>query len=169
MERRTVESIVRALNDAGVRYLIVGGLAVVAHGYVRLTVDVDLILDFREENLRRGVVALKGLGYCPRAPVAFEEFIDPANRSRWIVEKGLTVFSLFSSKEPKTEVDLFVEPPFDFDKAHAAASRQDVASGLIATFVGFDDLIALKKKAGRPQDLEDIARLEIARGKSTHE
>lgn len=45
MERRSVEAIVRALNDAGVRYLIAGGVAVVAHGYVRFTADLDVILD----------------------------------------------------------------------------------------------------------------------------
>jgi hypothetical protein len=112
------------LNEAGVRYLIVGGLAVIAHGYVRLTVDVDLILDLREENLRRAVAALEGLGYTPRAPVPFDQFIDPANRSSWIAERGLTVFSLFSSRHVATEVDLFVEAPLDFDMAYAAAARQ---------------------------------------------
>jgi hypothetical protein len=169
MERRSVEAIVRALNDAGVRYLVVGGLAVIAHGYLRLTVDVDLILDLREENLRRAVTALQNIGYCPRAPVPFEQFVDPSNRSRWIAEKGLTVFSLFSSRHPKTEVDLFVDAPFDFDRAYAAAMRQEVAPGLVATFASYDDLVFLKRTAGRSQDMEDIRRMQIAREKPTYE
>ena len=169
MERRSVEAIVRALNDAGARYLIVGGLAVIAHGYMRLTVDVDLILDLREENLLHSVAALQSLGYCPRAPVPFEEFVDPSNRSLWMAEKGLTVFSLFSPKHPKTEVDLFVDAPFEFERAYAAAVRQEVAPGLIATFVSFDDLVFLKKIAGRSQDIEDIRRLRIVRENPTHE
>jgi len=45
MTIRSLETIVRALDGARVRYLIVGGLAVVAHGYVRFTADVDLVLD----------------------------------------------------------------------------------------------------------------------------
>ena len=45
MERRSVEAIVEGLNRAQVRYLIVGGLAVVAHGFVRFTADIDLVLD----------------------------------------------------------------------------------------------------------------------------
>ena len=44
MEVRSVEAILRALNAAEVEYLIVGGLAVNAHGFVRLTRDVDLVL-----------------------------------------------------------------------------------------------------------------------------
>jgi len=47
--KRSVEAIVDALNAAGVRYLIAGGLAVVAHGYVRFTADVDLILDLEPD------------------------------------------------------------------------------------------------------------------------
>ena len=42
---RSLEVIFLALNNAGVRYLVAGGLAVVAHGFVRFTNDVDLIVD----------------------------------------------------------------------------------------------------------------------------
>ena len=168
VEKRSVEAIIRTLNEAGVRYLIVGGLAVVAHGYLRFTVDVDLFLDFREDNLRRAVAALQSLDYRPRAPVDFEEFIDPSNRSRWIAEEGLTVFSLFSSTQPETEVNLIVEPPFEIDRAYAAAARMELAPTLVATFVGFDDLVFLKRKAGRPLDIDDINQLQIARDKPTH-
>ena len=43
MEKRSVEAVVRGFNEAQVRYLIAGGVAVVAHGYVRFTADLDLI------------------------------------------------------------------------------------------------------------------------------
>ena len=113
MQKRSVEEIVKALNDASVRYLIAGGLAVVAHGHLRFTADLDLILDLDEDNARRALSALSGLGYRPRAPVALEEFANPKTRSRWIREKGLTVFSLCSPQHSTTEIDLFVESPFD--------------------------------------------------------
>ncbi len=45
MTSSSVQAIIQALNEAGVRYLVVGGLAVVAHGHVRFTADVDLVLD----------------------------------------------------------------------------------------------------------------------------
>lgn len=160
MERRSIEAIVKALNEAHVRYLVVGGLAVVAHGFVRFTADVDLVLEPGAEPMRRAVAALSNMGYRPRAPVEFMEFADAEARARWAREKGLTVFSAFSPQHPATEVDLFVEMPFDFEATYGRAERKEVAPGLEATFVGLADLIAMKRSAGRPQDLQDVESLE---------
>lgn len=66
MDRGSVESIVKALNEHSVRYLIADGLAVIAHGYVRFTAVVDIILDLDESNARRALEALSRLGYRPR-------------------------------------------------------------------------------------------------------
>ena len=60
-----VRTILRALNDANVRYLIVGGLAVVAHGYVRFTQDIDLVVQLERENVLRAMNALTAIGYRP--------------------------------------------------------------------------------------------------------
>lgn len=159
MQRKSVSALIQALTAADVRYLLVGGLAVVAHGYVRFTADVDVVLDFQDNNVRRASAALAGLGYRPRAPVTLEDFIDPANRAAWVRDKGLTVFSLYSAEHPATEVDLFVEAPFNFDEAYARAVRMELAPEVVATFVGLDDLLALKRRAGRAQDALDIAQL----------
>jgi len=160
MERHSLEAIVRALDTAGVRYLIAGGLAVVAHGFVRFTADVDLVLDPEPRALRLAIGALEGLGYRPRAPVRFEEFADSGTRARWIREKDLQVFSVFSPVHPATEIDLFVEAPFDFGATYARARRFEVAAGLKATFVGLADLIEMKRRAGRTQDLQDVEALQ---------
>lgn len=159
MERHSVDAIVGALNAANVRYLVAGGLAVVAHGYVRFTADIDLIVDLEPANVARAVTALEGLGYRPRAPVAFAEFADPRKRAAWVRDKNLTVFSLHSPRHALTEVDLFVEPPLDFETAYGRALRTEVAPGVSATFVGIQDLRRLKQRAGRPQDLLDIEKL----------
>jgi hypothetical protein len=159
VQRNSVSALIQALNAAEVRYLLVGGLAVVAHGYVRFTADVDVVLDLEENNVRRASSALAGLGYRPRAPVALEEFLDPAKRAAWVRDKGLTVFSLYSPEHLATEVDVFVEAPFDFDQAYARAVRMEMAAGVLATFVGLDDLLALKQRAGRSQDVLDIQHL----------
>lgn len=160
MERRSVEAIVRSLNDANVRYLVVGGLAVVAHGHARFTGDVDLVLDLDPDNVLRAVEALAALDYRPRAPVPIREFADPARRDDWVATKGLTVFSLSSPAHSATEVDLFVAAPFDFDVVYRRAARFEVAPAVSATFVSRADLIGMKRLAGRPVDLDDARILE---------
>lgn len=62
MEVRSVEAIVRALNSVDVQYLIVGGLAVNAHGYEGLTQHVDLVIRLSAHNIVRGLRALGDIG-----------------------------------------------------------------------------------------------------------
>lgn len=159
MERHSVDAIVKALNTTNVRYLVAGGLAVVAHGYVRFTSDVDLIIDLEPANVTRAVTALESLGYRPRAPVAFGDFADPQKRTQWVRDKNMTVFSVYSPQHPLTEIDLFIEPPLDFEAAYHSAVRREVAPGVAATFIGVRDLRRLKQRAGRPQDLLDLEQL----------
>lgn len=163
MTSSSVQTIIQALNEAGVRYLVVGGLAVVAHGHVRFTADVDLVLDFNEQNLGRAMEVFAGLGFQPRAPVPLEHFADAEIRQGWIRDKGLTVFSLFSDDHPLTEVDLFVADPLGFEEAYARRATLAVAPEVEASFVAVEDLIRLKRSAGRPQDLVDAEALEQLR------
>ena len=150
------------------QYLIAEGLAVVAHGYVRFTADVDFLLAMDSENLTAAVKVFQDLNYRPRAPVDFDQFISPARRRQWIDEKRLTVFSLFSPDHPATEIDLFVEPPLVFCRCLFQAVQMEASPGIKATFCSLDDLIDMKKKAGRPLDLEDIAQLR-KRTERSHE
>jgi hypothetical protein len=160
---RSLDAVIGALNDAGVRYLIAGGLAVVAHGYVRFTADVDLMLDLGSDNAQRALSALESLGYRPRVPVALADFLDPATRASWVHEKHMTVFSLHSPQHPATEIDLFIDNPLDFDRAYANRVALDLGSGVRAAFVGLDDLLEMKRRAGRAVDAIDITHLEAIR------
>ena len=141
MERRSLDALARALESANARYLIVGGMAVVAHGYVRLTVDLDIVLDPEPAALARALEALSNLGYRPRAPVPIEAFADAEHRKRWASETGLAVFSLFSPEHNRTELDLFLECPFDFEQAFANAFLGRMESGTPLTFVSKADQI----------------------------
>jgi len=169
MKLRAVEAIFKALNDEHVRYLVAGGLAVVAHGYLRFTADIDLILDMDQGNLRRAIAVFDSLGYRPRAPVPLKDFSDPHNRESWIREKGLKVFSLWSPAHPATEIDIFVDLPIQFEEAYARSARFEVRKDIEATVIGLDDLIALKKKAGRKKDLDDIEHLRAFREDNGHD
>jgi hypothetical protein len=125
--------------------------------------DLDLILSVEPANLARAVEAIKSLGYLPRVPVAFEEFQNADSRRRWAAEKQMKVFSLFSDSHRKTSIDLFLEPPIEFDSAFSRSIEIEVAPSLPARFCGFDDLIDLKRQAGRPLDLDDIEKLRKLR------
>lgn len=163
MKLKTVGALFKALKDENVRYLVAGGLAVVAHGYLRFTADIDLFLDMDRKNLNAAIGVFKAFGYRPRAPVEIEEFGDPEKREQWVREKGLTVFSLWSPDHTATEIDLFIEEMIVFEEAYRRCMQFIVTEGVEATIIGLDDLITLKKRAGRPQDLHDIEKLNTIR------
>lgn len=158
------EQVLAALNAERVRYLVVGGVAVVLHGHLRTTADLDLVLSLVPDNVRRALAALGRLGFRPRAPVRVEDFADPAARADWADQKGMTVFSLWSSQVHGIEVDLFVREPFDFEQAFGRSVRValDTTS---ATVASLEDLLAMKRAAGRPLDLADAAALEAIAAK----
>ena len=154
------EEIFQELNEQNVRYVVVGGLAVVLHGHLRTTADIDLVLALDQTNVLAAVKALKTLGYRPRPPVPFEDFADKKKRAEWIAEKGLTVFSTFSSKFPGIEVDLFVEEPFDFERVFSRVVRIKLEKTTV-TVASLDDLIEMKEKVGRPVDQSDVHVLKL--------
>lgn len=153
-----IEQVLAALEAGKVRYLVVGGVAVVLHGHLRTTADLDLVVELAPDNARRAMEALGRLGFRPRAPVAAEQFLDPQTRQAWIDEKGLTVFSLWSDRLPGVEVDLFVKEPFDFGPVHARAVRVPLDTTTV-TVIAMEDLVAMKRATGRPIDLADVEAL----------
>jgi hypothetical protein len=150
-----IEAVLSALNAARVRYLVVGGVAVVLHGHLRATADLDLIVQLSHENALDAVRALEGLGFQPIAPVPAAMFADAAARRSWIDDKGMTVFGLWSDRFPGLEVDLFASEPLDFEAAYTRALRVQLSS-TFASVVCLEDLVALEKAAGRPADFTDI-------------
>lgn len=153
-----IESVFEALNQAKVKYLVVGGVAVVLHGHLRTTGDLDLMVELSRENAQHAMDALSRLGFRPRAPVAAADFSDPNIRRTWIQEKGLTVFSLWHPASP-LEVDLFVEEPFSFTEVYGRALRVPLERSY-AMLISKDDLIARKRTANRIQDHADIEALQ---------
>jgi hypothetical protein len=153
------EPIFDALNRRNVRYVVVGGVAVVLHGHARLTADLDIAVDLGPEAARDAVAALTDIGLRPRLPVDANDFGDAASRERWQREKGMTVFSMWDPADPLRSVDLFVENPIDFEELWSGAEAIDL-DGTPTRIASIPDLIRLKRIAGRPQDLADIEALE---------
>lgn len=156
------EPIFDALERSGVRYVTVGGVAVVLHGYARLTADVDLVVDLSPEEARRAIEALTSIGLRPAAPVDALDFADPATREEWITRRHMQVFSLRDPNEPLRQVDLFVEDPLPFGELWERSIVVSLGS-TTARVASMDDLIRIKRDAGRPRDLEDVRALEEIR------
>lgn len=159
VDKTSLVTIFKRLEEEAIRYVVVGGLAVVAHGYLRFTADVDIFLDLESGNLKKAVTVFSSLGYRPRVPVALHDFISNKTRASWIKEKNLRVFSLWNHEEPATEVDLFVEAPMDFDEAEKNSLLFDAGSGIKIRVIGLEDLIRMKLAAGRRRDIDDVENL----------
>jgi len=160
MEVRSVETIVKALNDARVKYLIVGGLAVNAHGFQRFTMDLDLVIGLAPENIVRGLYALRAAGYQTSIPVTPEQFADRELRESWRRDKNMLVLKLWSDAHRRTPVDVFVYEPFDFEAEYARAKPEEVIGDVCALVISYPALLAMKKMAGREKDLQDIEALK---------
>ena len=132
MRVSSLETIFRALNQAQAEYLVVGGVAVIAHGHMRLTNDLDLVLSLSSERLPAALTCVKASGGLrPRIPVDVQHFANAELRAQWQEEKGMLVFNLFHLSDSDLVVDIFVVEPFDFagvSRAKHAANRADVTS-----------------------------------------
>lgn len=159
MKLKSLEDIFRALQEAEARYLVVGGLAVIAHGYVRLTKDLDLVLDLSSEALPRALTAFESLGYRPLIPVPLLDFAKPELRHDWIENRKMKVFNLVSDRYPDVVIDIFPKEPFIFDVEYAASVWKEVAPNIQANVVSVSALISLKLEAMRPRDVDDIDKL----------
>ncbi len=153
------ERTIEALELSGIRYVVVGGLAVVLHGHARLTVDLDLVIDLEPEHARKAVEALLALGLEPNVPVDANDLADPAVRARWIEEKHMAVLSLRHPDDALRRVDVFVDEPVAFSSLWESSVHIPLGSTSVRV-ASIPDLIAMKRMAGRAMDLEDVAALE---------
>ena len=72
----------------------------------------------------------------------------------------MVVLKLWSDAHRRTPIDVFVYEPFDFGREFASAKWEEILGSIKAPVVGYEALLAMKRAAGRPQDVADIAALE---------
>lgn len=140
------------LNHAGLRYVLIGGIALIRHGVVRATRDVDVILAPEPENIERLRVLIAGW---------------PATRPDGspVPDDALAPGRTIHLSTPHGELDLLAElrPPLSFAELSARAETRRV-DGVEAPICSLADLVALKRIAGRERDLVDLHDLETAHG-----
>ncbi len=149
----------RGLNDRQLDYVVIGGVALVMHGVVRMTADLDLMVAMERGNLQKLIDVMTGLGYRPRIPEPATALLDPEKRKYWREKKHMEVFSFYAPDNPLALVDIMIYEPVSYPLIRQHAVTMKLGS-IAVPVASIDDLIALKKISARPQDLEDIKSLE---------
>lgn len=161
MPELDLQGIIEQLGEAGVEYIVIGGVAVGFHGYVRATKDLDVVPAPDLRNLERLVAALRALDAELDGAGDFEaaELPDPLDAEtlalggNWVLQTRLGRFDVM---QWVGETELW-------DMLSASAVEVEMG-GTQVRVAGYDDLVALKRLAARPSDLEDLERLRQARG-----
>jgi hypothetical protein len=137
------KDLLSAFQSHGVKYLVVGGVAVIFHAQPRFTKDMDFFIKADPANAKAVYAALAEFG----APLDNMRPDDFADRN--------TFFRF--GRDPRGFDILPDIPGVDFDAAweRRVETVVDPATGLKANFISADDLIASKLASGRPQDLAD--------------
>jgi len=134
------------LADKGVKYLVIGGYAVIRYGEPRYTKDLDLWVFADPENAQAIFSALKAFG-APLTNLTPDDFSEEG----YFYQMGV----------PPVRVDILMSVPgLSFDDAWERRENVDF-DGVIMPFISRQDLIISKRASGRPQDILDADALEI--------
>lgn len=152
------EQIFRGLNKAKVKYLVVGGVAVNLHGFVRFTGDLDIVILLEEKNLEKIAKAMKELGYKEKLPMSVQDLQDLKLLRSWLKEKNLRAFSFFPPKDNPLQVDIIIEESLEFEELIDQKVIKKISNVSIPV-ISLDGLLKMKKKADRPQDKIDLEAL----------
>jgi hypothetical protein len=149
-----VRDFLYTLHGHAVRFMIVGGEAVIFYGHVRLTGDIDVFFDRSADNADRLLAALDD----------FWHGVIPGIRCAEELRKPGVVFQFGL---PPNRIDLLNEiDGVAFEDAWPRRTEVEIAQGaerISFSYLGLEDLIANKRAAGRPKDLDDLRFLEAVR------
>jgi hypothetical protein len=149
-------ALLKRLVAHGVDFVVVGGIAMVAHGSSRITKDLDISYATDPANLTALGGAMVELGAQLRGVKEDVPFVPDAQTLR------MTSIMTLSTREG--EIDLLVRPsgspPYDTLRARAERVTVDGIAVLIASL---DDLESMKRASGRPKDLIDLEEIEVIR------
>jgi predicted nucleotidyltransferase len=156
-----IRGILEELAQEGVEFLIIGGVAVGFHGYVRATKDIDVVPAPDPQNLAKLARVLTALDAQIEGADEFEddELPDPldpealALGGNWVMRTRLGRFDVMQ----------WIGEDALWEKLSPTAIEAEIG-GLTVKVVSYEDLVALKEHAGRPEDLTDLQRLRQARG-----
>ena len=140
---KTVE-LLQALSDGQVQYVLVGGLAVQLHGFLRSTFDIDLVLAMNDGNLSRFIAVAQGCGLVPVIPVPMDSLRNASLIDQWHREKGMLAFALREPHIGGSVVDVLVRSDVPYDRLMANAVAGELF-GRKVWIASIDDLLVMKR------------------------
>lgn len=152
--------ILLALSKADVKYVVVGGVAVVLHGVERMTLDLDLVVEMTRENVQRLIDVFYAIQLTPRVPEKPEVLLEPEAVRRMRDEKNAMVFSFWDINNPFRQVDIFITPAPSYSDVFSDSKKVDV-KGTAVYLASPDRLIEMKRNVNpmRPKDISDVSEL----------
>lgn len=151
------------LREHGVEHVVIGGLAVILHGVVRATKDLDIVPEQSRENLARLWAALEALEAKPRELAEFRPEEMPVQFSLdGLIEGGCNW--VLDTRLGRLDVMQWVSGIESYEELRERAATEETPDGGEVLFAGLGDLLAMKRAAGRDQDLMDITALRMAHG-----
>jgi hypothetical protein len=150
--------LIEALVAAGVRFVVIGGLAAQAHGSPSATFDLDVVPSWDTDNLRRLEVVLRDI-----AAVRDGLPADAPRRPPLDVQ-SLRAGAAFTLNTRYGRLDLLAnpDPGLDFERLMRSAESRDLF-GTRLYIANLDDLMAMKRAAGRPKDRVELEILGALR------
>ena len=150
--------IFKSLFDEKIRYMICGGLAMNIYGIPRMTIDIDLLLDFTEDNIKSFQKVLKQLKYKPLAPVELRTLVSEQKRNEIIEEKNMIAYSYYNQISNYVQLDILLKTPLSFEVMWKKKSERK-SNGYSLFLVSVEHLIEMKQYSDRIQDRDDILLL----------
>lgn len=146
-----------ALVEAALDFIVIGGHAVAAHGYVRATRDVDIVYSTDPDNCARFSTALQKLD----ASIEVADTPPPGGElnSDWLAAGGHFVFA--TTHGPLDALSWVAG--LDFETLGSGAETVELADGTRIRVCGYDDLVKMKTVGDRPRDRQDLLELEAIR------
>ena len=143
--KKDIIDFIKLCNKHEIKYLVIGGYAVSIHGYPRSTKDIDVCIEMSDLNATKMVEVIKDFGF-GSLKLNKEDFL----KKHFITQLGF----------PPLRIDILNDlDGVSFEEAWNNKKIVNIEN-VPVNFIGYNELIIVKQKAGRPQDIADVDKLK---------